>query len=200
MKKILPFLLAILMQQSCCIVHKTFSQSDRIDTQRPKTPIIECIPCYGLRNVNENFTYVEALGTSGSYSAGIELGHNFNNIRMYGAASASYWPWQAPNATFTAQFGLVGLNPNFIIRPEFGISLSEWIISGNPDQKIPLHPAMKKVMVEKGNYPSWAPYGGIRLAFPESSLNISLRIYRLNTLKPKDYSAWYPGIVFGCRF
>jgi hypothetical protein len=203
MKNILPrslaILFAIIVFGSCCIHHKTFAQSDRIDTHRPKFPVIECVPCGNLQNTNENFITTEAFGPSGSFAAGFEMGHNFANLRIYGAAGISYWPFRPPNVTLTGQFGIVGFNPNFPIHPEIGIGYSEWAISKNYDGSVPLHPSIKNVLVGKGNYQMWHAYAGLSIKVPYSNIDLSLRIYKMETLKPQGHDSWYPGIVCGFR-
>jgi hypothetical protein len=210
MKKILPLFHASLklcwiffaafIFQSCCIRHKTFAQSDRFDTHRPNFPVIECIPCAGLHNVHEHFSWIEVMGPSGSYTAGLELGHNFDHLRMYGSAGISYWPYRAPQVTLTGQLGIVAMNPDNKLRPELGAGISDWWVNGDKENLYRLHPSMKSAMVNPGNYSCWQVYAGARIAIPFSSVNLSLRIYRLETFKSPNYTSWYPGIVCGFRF
>ena len=195
----LLFFVAIFFH-SCCIHHKTFAQSDRFDTHRPTFPVVECIPCAGLHNVHEHFSWVEILGPSGAYSAGLELGHNYDHLRIYSSSGISYWPNRSPNFTLTQQVGMVALNPDFKLRPEFGAGLSNWWVAGNKDSEYQLHPSMKNMKVQPGTYSLWEIYGGLRIAVPYSSVNLSLRIYYLETFKNKNYNSFYPGITCGFRF
>jgi len=200
MRKILPLIFAVVIFDSCCIRNKTFPQSDRFDTHHPNFPVIECKECGDLKNSNEGFFTTEALGPSGGLSFGIELGHNYNNLRIYGSAGVSYWPFRPPTTTFSGQFGIVLFNPNFIIRPEIGIGYADWMINGKQDGLTQLHPSLPKALVGKGSYQSWQAYGGLRIKIPYSSIDLGLRVYKIETLKPTGYNSWYPGIICGFRF
>lgn len=200
MRNIAYLIFAVLLLDSCCIRHRTFAQSDRFDTHRPNFPVIECIPCGDQRNVNENFITAEALGPAGGIALGLELGHNFDHFRIYGAGSFSYWWMRRPDATFTGEIGILPLNPNFMIRPDIGIGYSDWIIQGKYDGAVPLHPSMSKVLVDKGSYQMWHVYGGLRIMVPFSNIDLGLRMYKMETLNPKGHQAWYPGFICAFRF
>ncbi|HEU4718891.1 MAG TPA: hypothetical protein VFU15_13700 [Bacteroidia bacterium] len=200
MKRI--FLLAMLSAAfgSCCIYRPSIAQSDRIDTHRPPFPIVDCVPCHDLRNRSENFSWMEVMGPSGSFAAGMEAGRNFSYLRLYGAAGISGWAWRGPNASFLANAGIAIGNPNFFVRPDIGAGFSEWWLKDPRGKTVQLHPALKTSVEKGGYYPAWNVYGGLRFAFPFSSVNLSLRLYRVSTFGNTSASAWYPGIACGFRF
>lgn len=196
MKKLVLLFLPAVCAVSCCILPRSYAQSDRFDTH--KTPF-ECIPCKGLTNKPEHFVWVEGYGTSGNASVGMELGYNFNHLRLYGSGGFSWWPSPVRKTTVNGEFGIVGLSPDKYIRPEAGIGLGEWFIN-EEDHPGKLHPAHGFPIAEKGQYPFWNAYAGMRMAIPYSNISLSLRMYRLNAFGTVNHSAFAPGLVCGFRF
>lgn len=197
MKKLFFFFAALLLLNSCCIRFRGYAQSDRFDTHR--TGILDCVPCSQLVNKPEHHLWIEGYGVSGNASAGMELGYNFNQLRLYGSAGFSWWPSPVPKTTISGQIGMVGFSPNQIFRPEAGMGLGEWFLT-NPDKSGKLHPAAGFPIAEKGNYPFWNAYAGLRITVPYSNISLSMRIYRLSAFGKVNHTSFVPGLTCGFRF
>jgi hypothetical protein len=197
---LLSFILLTGLLNSCCLHRRTYAQSDRTDSHKPSWSPVECIPYNGLKNKPENFAWLETGGTSGAVSGGLEFGYNFNSLRLYAAVGAGWWPSPVPQTTVSGNAGIILLSPDYWLRPELGCGFTEWMLRSEQDQAGKLQPAKAFPHLPPGNYNAWQAYSGIRIAVPESSVNLGLRIYRLQSIRPGNYSGFYPGLQFGFRF
>jgi hypothetical protein len=195
---LLPFYVFVF--QSCCVVYPSSAQHDVYDTHKPTIALVECIGCGDNRNTSEHFIRTEFAGLSGNYLFGIEPNFNFNRMSINAFAGVGYWPWPAKKTAFAFQFGFIAVDPNNRIRPEIGFGYNGLLVRGPENAPIPIHPAKQAPLYSSGNFNGWHGYAGVRIDVPQSNMNISLRIYRLQFYKPASFSAFYPGIQLGFRF
>jgi hypothetical protein len=195
MVRIVIFSLAIAaIAQSCCFVRPTSAQSDRLETRNPFVPVVECVPCYTMRNQPEVNLWTEAWGTNNKFMIGIEPGYNANYFRVFADAGTYMWPSGNLKFSHREQIGLAILDPDLFARPEIGIGLHQRYYRSEGNITTPTG----IVSMEKQPDLFWQSFFGIRFNIPYSNMVVSTRMYRLENFNGTGHD-WNFGLQFACR-